>query len=56
MSVQAAARWYSWISPPVGRGAHLAGVLLMGGDSWFGPVQRESAVRALAIVVGGVAP
>jgi hypothetical protein len=32
----------------------LAGVLLLGGASWFGWVQCESAVRALAVVVGDV--
>ncbi len=32
----------------------LAGVLLLGGGSWFGRLQCESAVRALAVVVGGI--
>jgi hypothetical protein len=32
----------------------LAGVLLLCGGSWFGRLQIESAVRALAVVMGGL--
>jgi len=32
----------------------LAGVLLLGGGTWSRRLQCESAVRALAVVVGGV--
>jgi ribonuclease BN (tRNA processing enzyme) len=32
----------------------LAGVLSLGGGSWFGRAQCESAVGALAVVVGGI--
>jgi transposase len=57
MSVHAAARWYSWISPP-SRSRRLISPWLAGrgGVRRVGREQRESAVWALAVVVGGVRP
>jgi hypothetical protein len=55
MSVHAAARWYSWINPP-SRSRRLIPPRLGGGSAvvGVGREQRESPVRALAVVMGGV--